>query len=400
MYQLVLASSSPRRKDLLLKEGYFFTTDPVDVSENLNKNINLEDALKKIAEQKVLASHWVQKQGQFLIVGADTSVVLGDKVLGKPVNQDECRSFLKLLSGKKHEVKTAWAVLNTFNGEVTSHLDTVTICFKKLEDSQIFDYVSSGEGLDKAGGYGIQGRAFSFVEAIEGEIDTVIGFPIRSFQSFLQKNKISIPRWVVVSKGRDVEEIQKIKNKGYAHFGESYMQEALNKIYFFSEKKIKGIYWHFVGRLQTNKVRDAVKYFECIHSVDRLHLAEKISTTALSLGICKKIFVQVNIGEDPQKAGILPRDFKKIFPQILQLKGLKVLGLMTMPPLCKESQLRLYFQAMKELSKKWSQALGYELFLSMGTSKDYLIALEEGATHIRVGRALFESKNGSNLSCE
>lgn len=182
-HQLVLASESPRRKDLLQKAGFSFHVFSVKVSESLEKNLTIDEQISQIALRKAKASlqaYKPLKQERFLILAADTMVILDDQLLGKPENSQQALAFLRLLSGRSHFVKTAVVMLEqTLDRiEMRQGIETTEVFFRPLSEKEILEYVDSGDPLDKAGGYGIQGPAGNFVEKIKGPFDNVVGLPI------------------------------------------------------------------------------------------------------------------------------------------------------------------------------------------------------------------------------
>ena len=169
-------------------------------------------------------------------------------------------------------------------------------------------------------------------------------------------------------------------NYGHLHFGENKVQEAVEK-WTNIKKDNKSIKLHLIGRLQTNKVKIAVKLFDYIHSLDSKKLADKISFQQKEQDIKTKIFIQVNIGNEDQKSGISideTRDFYNYCKQI----NLDILGLMCIPPNNEDSSK--YFEEMKKLKEKLDLQE-----LSMGMSSDYLTAIEKGSTFVRIGSNIF-----------
>ncbi len=187
---------------------------------------------------------------------------------------------------------------------------------------------------------------------------------------------------MAVTKGRSMEEILPVLEKYDAPIiGESRWQDAREKVDHFPE----GVEKHFIGHLQTNKVKYIVPNFDCIQSVDSLKLAEAISSKAVRLGMVMDIYLQVNVSDDANKYGLKVSELGSAIESVKDLPGVKLVGLMTITAKQSEDETRRDFQAMKELQKK------YDLTeLSMGMSSDWKIAVEEGATVVRVGTALFD----------
>ncbi|MCF6186022.1 MAG: YggS family pyridoxal phosphate-dependent enzyme [Desulfobulbaceae bacterium] len=196
---------------------------------------------------------------------------------------------------------------------------------------------------------------------------------------------------VAVSKRKDIEVIKQAVSCGQRVFGENYLQEAELKI---TTLKNKNLCWHFIGHLQSNKARLAAELFDVIETVDRIKIARALDRHATAQNKELRIFVQVNIGREKQKHGVLPEDAENLLKLINQETQLKILGLMGMPPHTSDpGASRSYFRDIKKLSNQLAQkkvfADNNDVQLSMGMSADYTIAIEEGATLVRVGTALF-----------
>lgn len=171
--------------------------------------------------------------------------------------------------------------------------------------------------------------------------------------------------------------------------GENYVQEAKEKI----ERVGRQCPWHMIGRLQTNKAKYAVRLFDMIHSVDRMELAVELDRRARAAGRVMPILIEVNTGGEAAKSGISPADAPDLARRIALLGGLALRGLMTMPPWFDDAEdARPYFAALRELRDRIAAEgiAGIAMTeLSMGMSQDYAVAVEEGATIVRVGRAIF-----------
>jgi pyridoxal phosphate enzyme (YggS family) len=186
---------------------------------------------------------------------------------------------------------------------------------------------------------------------------------------------------VVVSKGQSAEAMRKLAADGAEIFGESRLQEALPKIPLFNKQK-----FHFIGRLQSNKVKQTVANFDMIQSVDSLDIARLIDRSALELGKVQKALIQVNISGEKQKGGIAKDYLSYLHENVVKLPNISVVGFMMMPPYFDDKEAnRLLFREMHGIYKNY--ALSY---LSMGMSNDFETAIEEGANMVRVGSALFE----------
>lgn len=188
MTPLILASESPRRRELLKKAGYDFSVVPVKVSEIPNKNLNVNEQILDIARRKARAAFDQLKSSTdtpFRVLSADTEVIFAEKPLGKPQNREDAFRILRLLSGKPHQVITAVCLIDSNSHKELSQYEITHIHFKNLTDEEIWTYIDSGEPMDKAGAYGIQGLGGNFVEKIEGPFDNVVGLPIALVKKML-----------------------------------------------------------------------------------------------------------------------------------------------------------------------------------------------------------------------
>ena len=179
---------------------------------------------------------------------------------------------------------------------------------------------------------------------------------------------------------------------GLRDFGESRVFDAIEKIQALPDEIRQNSTFHFIGHLQTNKAEKAVEYFDCIQSVDSLKLAKVISTAACRLNKREKVLLQVNNAEEEQKFGYDKQKLTEDMFEILNLDGIEVKGLMSMAPLgASEMELHRLFKDLREFRDKLQKDFKTELpELSMGMSDDYIIAAQEGATIIRIGRKLFK----------
>lgn len=207
-------------------------------------------------------------------------------------------------------------------------------------------------------------------------------FSKESERSLILRSLEPHQKLLAVSKLQPTEKIESLYAEGQRDFAENYVQEALDKI-----ERLKGlsIQWHLIGPLQKNKVKFLKKNFAYIHSVDSLELAQKIAKAAAEIGYVQKIFIQLNLSGEATKSGYSPDMFKADWPLLKNLQGVEVVGLMTMPPLENNSEKnRAFFKQLKYIGT------GLHLHeYSMGTSQDYRVALQEGATWIRLGTILF-----------
>lgn len=191
---------------------------------------------------------------------------------------------------------------------------------------------------------------------------------------------------IAVSKTVDLDRIRAAVAAGIDALGENRVQEARDKIAALD----RPVPWHLIGPLQTNKARDAVRLFDWIHSVDRLELARELDRRARAEGRQVRALLEVNVGEEPQKAGAHPAEAKRLLEAMAALDAVRVQGLMAIPPAVDAPEAaRPFFRRLRELRDQ----LGLE-HLSMGMSADYEVAIEEGATMVRVGTAIFGPRSG------
>ncbi len=182
---MILASASPRRKEILENFGFSFKTVVKNIDETSNKN-TIKEKIMEIARKKTIA---VAKDfPNENVVGADTMVVINNKILGKPRNKQEAFEMLKSLSGKNHEVITAFSFINLEKNITYCDYEITKVYFKNLTDEEINWYIETKEPMDKAGAYGIQGKGAFFVEKIEGDFFSVMGFPLGKFVRFLSES--------------------------------------------------------------------------------------------------------------------------------------------------------------------------------------------------------------------
>ena len=199
-------------------------------------------------------------------------------------------------------------------------------------------------------------------------------------QKVSDNNLKKTPNIIAVSKTFKIDHIIHLINYGHIHYGENKVQEALEK-WDEIKKKNNNIKLHLIGKLQTNKVKFAVKLFDYIHSLDSEKLANKISSFGNNN---LKIFIQVNLGNEEQKSGINTNNLFEFYNYCKELK-LNIIGLMCIPPL--DGDAKIYFKRMLELKKKYSFDE-----LSMGMSSDYLNALDFEASFIRIGSSIFGNR--------
>jgi PLP dependent protein len=200
-------------------------------------------------------------------------------------------------------------------------------------------------------------------------------------------------RLVAVTKTVPIEAIRTAFGAGQTIFGENRVQEALQKVAYLSSE----CEWHLIGHLQSNKVKQAVKLFSLIHSIDSISLAEALHKCALQESKIQKILIQVNISGESSKFGVNVSQLPDLVRSIAQMSGLQMDGLMTIPPLMEDpEQVRSIYRELKCLSEsltQWGAVRSSRWELSMGMSHDYEVAVQEGATLVRIGTAIFGNRN-------
>ena len=190
---------------------------------------------------------------------------------------------------------------------------------------------------------------------------------------------------IAVSKTFTIEQIYPLIDYGHYHFGENKVQEAVTKWTSLKMEK-KNIKLHMIGKLQSNKAKDAVKLFDYIHSLDNQKLADTLTKQQKNLNKNLKYFIQVNIGNELQKSGIPVRELDSFYNYCVNEINLNVIGLMVIPP--NDNNSEKYFKSLNVLNK----SLALEN-LSMGMSSDYDLAIKNGASHVRIGSSIFGSRS-------
>jgi len=205
---------------------------------------------------------------------------------------------------------------------------------------------------------------------------------------------------IAVSKAQSVTGIRTLAQMDHVQFGENYVQELIGKAPLCQDLPIR---WHFIGQLQSNKLKHLLPYVSSIDSVDSVELAKRIARLREQLQPKRPpvpIMLQVNVGSERQKAGLPPQVLEELFPQFIKEIGVSVTGLMAIPPYYKDPEKgRPHFQAMKDLFDRLQKQypdLRHFQTLSMGMSADFEIAIEEGANCVRIGEALFGPRKVSD----
>ena len=216
---------------------------------------------------------------------------------------------------------------------------------------------------------------------------------IRKLAIDCQRDPQSI-RLVAVSKTMSTKRVKEAIDAGVEILGENYIQEAREKIDRLSSYPVS---WHFIGRLQTNKAKYAVRLFDLIHSVDSFKLAVELNKQAKKVGKVQDILIQINVGQEVSKSGASPKEAFDLVKNIGRLENLCLRGLMTMPPFFNEPQkVRPYFSSLCDLRDRIKAMMPTSVpanELSMGMTNDFEVAIQEGATLLRIGTAIFGERN-------
>ncbi len=186
--RLILASGSPRRRELLGLFGHPFTVHPADIDETMDPEKKPFDEVARLSREKALA---VPREEGDIVIAADTIVVCDDKILGKPKSEEEAKGMLRLLSGRAHQVMTGCTVL--YGDRAETFTEVTQVHFRPLSQKEIDRYVATKEPMDKAGAYGIQGGGALFCRGIEGDYYNVMGLPVCRLGEIL---KTTIPMWM------------------------------------------------------------------------------------------------------------------------------------------------------------------------------------------------------------
>ncbi len=195
---------------------------------------------------------------------------------------------------------------------------------------------------------------------------------------------------IAVSKGRALEDIADAYAQGCRHFGENRVEEFFDK----SGQLPSNIFWHMIGHIQKKKVNKVVNAFSLLHSIDTLELAEKVNDRSQSLGLITPILLECNTSGEESKLGLDPDTWNNHWPKLIELKGISIMGLMTMAPLTEnEKIIRQTFRTLRQFQLHLRELRTPNAplkQLSMGMSNDWEIAIEEGSTLLRIGKAIFD----------
>ncbi len=424
----VLGSASPRRQKLLGMLGHAFEVQPSSIDE-LCKPHELPRAFAlRMAEEKAM-NVAESRPHHRVVIGGDTVVAMGMKILGKPSSTEDAQRTLQMLSAHTHEVWSGWAIAGANDrGEIILKRSGVVrsvVRMREISLGEIDAYISTGEPLDKAGSYGIQGRGGRFVDGLEGSFYSVIGLPVSEvLEALITEGEIShqgeelsfirrgvelrercaLAAWrsgrgvddvhlLAVSKRHSIDKISLALRCGLEHFGENYAQELSEKSDLALKvglgEQVLEPKWHYIGGIQRNKAKRIGGQAQWVHSLSRLSEAQRLSSGAESTGTQISALIQVNLADEESKGGVRVEEVRPLLDSTAMLPHIQVTGLMTFPPLGPPEEVRPYFKRLRRLRDQLVGE-GYDLpHLSMGTSDDFEVAIEEGATWVRLGRCLF-----------
>lgn len=418
MRKVILASASPRRQDLLARIVYPYSIVPADIDETPLPHESPTDYVHRLARRKALVVS--ADYPAHAVLGADTIVVLDGELLGKPTDPQDALRMLDRLSGREHEVHTgvAWAL----NAQVrrSGHF-TSRVHLRRGTEKELADYVASGEPLDKAGSYAIQGDAGSLVTRVEGSVTNVIGLPLEQTEEMARAIGLEAPAGqlppdaverrfravsgeiqatavahgraiddvglITVVKGLPVELAQAAVRAGARDLGENYVQEAAGKRAAIGP----GPRWHLIGPLQSNKAKLAAAHFDLVHTVSSAKTAKALARHTDTIS---RILLQVNVSGDPNKAGLEIEEVGGLAESLCQESGIAIEGLMTIGRADVSAEAtRSCFAGLREcLADLRARELVRGDTLSMGMSGDYGLAIAEGATLVRLGTAILGNR--------
>ncbi|MBU1431021.1 septum formation inhibitor Maf [Myxococcota bacterium] len=406
-YDLTLASASPRRRQLLEGVGLRLFVQPVEIDERPIPDEAPLRFAQRMAQEKAEAVGASPRP----VLASDTVVTFDGVILGKPQDETEAAEMLRRLSGRVHQVITAWTLLGPQPQRGASITD---VHFRPLSEAEIQAYVATGEPMDKAGAYGIQGGAGRFVRRIEGSYDGVVGLPLADVLEALMRAGVIEPPFsvaqraamimgrvkaaalaagrdpaqitlVAVSKRQPIERVREALACGLVHLGENYVQ-AWESVAF---QLGPGVVWHFIGHLQRNKAKRLAGRVDLVHGIDDARVAEALGRAAAALGREIPVLVQVNVAGEASKSGVSVAEAGPLLAAIKGMAGVRPVGLMTLPPEGDPEESRPHFAALRALRDALADEAHPLPELSMGMSDDFEVAIEEGATLIRVGAAIF-----------
>jgi septum formation protein len=412
---LLLASASPRRRGYLEACGLPFVVAPAAIDERPLAGEAPDRYAARVAEEKARAAH--ARDGSGWVLACDTVVTMEGRIFGKPADPGEAHAMLTALAGRTHEVLTAWRLQGP--GErALSGIAATRVRLRPIGSAELLTYVQSGDPLDKAGGYGIQGGAGRFVADLDGSFANVVGFPIEALWDPLWSLGGRPPAgpieraWRLVRARAEgaalacgggavailaVTKTQPDSAVGAAHaagacdLAENHVQALVARAQAFPTAR-----WHHIGPLQRNKVGALVRLGDTLGTVqglDDLATAQALAARAAAEGRCVRALVQVRLGGEPTKAGVEPAALRACLEALAMLPGLRIEGLMSVPPPGPWGAARGWFATLRQLRDALAGPEQPLATLSMGMTADFEAAIAEGATMVRVGSALFGARS-------
>ncbi len=411
--RFVLGSGSPRRRAMLAGAGVTAPVQTADIDETPATGEGPLDFTARMAREKAAA---VAAKRGLPALGCDTTVIVDGEILGKPVDDDDAVAMLRRLSGRSHEVISAWAIADRGGIRRVGHSVTV-VRFRPATQAQIEAYVATGEPRDKAGAYGIQDQGMRLVEGYEGDYLTVVGMPLGQVlaglvaEGLLPAPPSALAGRLMVLRGRiaagcdaagrdpgavtlvgasKAQPLALLKDAlaaGVRDLGESYVQDWLEKAAALAGLDPAPV-WHFIGRVQRNKAKHIAEA-DLVHGVYAARTAEALGRRARAAGRVLPILIQVDLAGEASKGGVAPDGLPALLDDIAGVDGVRVDGLMTLPPQEGLAGARARFAELRALRDGLATAERPLPLLSMGMSGDFDAAVAEGATHVRVGTALF-----------
>lgn len=409
----VLGSGSPRRRAMLAGAGIAAAVHTADIDETPTTGEGPLDFTARMAREKAAAV--AAKQGRPAL-GCDTTVIVDGDILGKPVDDADAAAMLLRLAGRSHDVISAWAIAAPDGIRRVGHSVT-TVRFRPATVAQIEAYVATGEPRDKAGAYGIQGHGMRLVDGYDGDYLTVVGMPLgQVLDGLVAEGLLPAPPSALAARamvlrgriaagcdaaGRDPADVTLVGASkaqplgliedalaaGVRDLGESYVQEWAEKAAALAGRAPAPV-WHFIGRVQRNKAKHIAEA-DLVHGVYAARTAEALGKRARAAGRILPILIQVDLAGEASKGGVSPEELGPLLDEIAGIDGVRVDGLMTLPPQEGLAGARARFAELRAL-RDGSQTAERPLpVLSMGMSGDFDAAVAEGATHVRVGTALF-----------
>jgi MAF protein len=418
--RVILASGSPRRRELLARIVHPFEVRPPHLDESRRTDESPETYARRMAEEKAVSVSGQDRDAW--VLAADTIVAIDADVLGKPRGDADAAAMLARLSGRKHRVLSAiaWARQGRV---VEATLVASQVSFRPIEEAEIARYVASGEPRDKAGAYAIQGGGAAFVRDVAGSVTSVIGLPLVETEALARR--LGVPeastlsdeavalryrslvgevaalavaagrapdsvKLIAVSKGHPAAAALAAVAAGASDLGENYVQEGAAK-----RRAAAGrprVRWHLIGPLQRNKARLAAETFDVVQTIDRLETAQALVRGAAERGeVPQDVLVQVNVAQDAAKSGVPPERLEALLMGLKDLREIRVAGLMTIGAAdATTERASADFGRLRELLVEMkSRGLVAGAELSMGMSGDYDVAIAAGATWVRLGTAIF-----------